>query len=138
MMQWGPGFFATFLYYFSSTGLVFAMIAIAGTGASFSSGIPQEMGLAGGLLGGLVGAYFNRTITLTLPAQNQKTFLKQLEAALTKMGYESAGEADGLRVYQRQGLSRFMSGRIFLQFEDGNAILASRAVQIRTLKKRLK
>ncbi|HIK56125.1 MAG TPA: hypothetical protein IGS37_13305 [Synechococcales cyanobacterium M55_K2018_004] len=136
-MQFGPGFFPTFLYYFSSTGLVFALVMMAATGASLASGLPQEVGLVGGLLGGLVGAYFNRTMLYTLPVNSEKKFWKSVEETLTKLGYIQTAEEDGVRVYQRSGLSKYLSGRVFVTVEGQEAAIASRAVQIRSLKKLL-
>ena len=136
-MQFGPGLLPTFLYYFSSTALVFALVTILGMDQSLSTGAPQQMGLLGGLVGGILGAYFNRTIKLELPVESEKKFLKKLEGTLTQLGYEKKLEEDGVRTYERSGTSKFLSGRIYVAIENGTATIASRATQIRRLRKLL-
>lgn len=136
-MQSGPGFAATFLYYFAATGVIFTLVAMQGMGFSSASGLPQQLGLAGGLIAGLIGAYFNRTITIAIPFQNQKKFKATLEATLNAMGYQQVSEEDDIRIYERSNLSRWLSGKIYVQLEKDQATIASRAVHIRQLQKGL-
>jgi len=136
-MQSGPGFAATFLYYFATTGVIFTLVAMQGLGLSTTSGLPQQLGIAGGVVAGLIGAYFNRTLTITVPFQNRKKFLATLETALNAMGYQQVTEEDDSRVYQRSNLSKWLSGKIYVQLEKNQATIASRAVHIRQLQKGL-
>lgn len=136
-MQSGPGFAATFLYYFATTGVIFTLVAIQGLGFSPASGLPQQLGIAGGVVAGVVGAYFNRTLTITAPFQNRKNFLATLETALNAMGYQQISEEDNTRVYERSNLSKWLSGKIYVQVEKNQATIASRAIHIRQLQKGL-
>jgi hypothetical protein len=136
-MQFGPGFWPTFLYYFGSTALVFSLVTAKALGLSIGSSFPQQMGLMGGLVAGLIGGYFNRTMTLTVPAKDKKAVTQKLEAILTQNGYHQQDEVDGVVVYERSKLSKFLSGRVFVQFEPDTVTIASRAAQIQTLKKQI-
>lgn len=136
-MQSGPGFSATFLYYFASTGVIFTLVAMQSMGLHSAAGLPQQLGIAGGVVGGLVGAYFNRSMTIVVPFQNQKQFLSTLEAALNSMGYGQVSQEEDVHVYERSNLSKWFSGKIYVQMEKQQATIASRAVHIRQLQKGL-
>jgi hypothetical protein len=136
-MQFGPGFTATFLYYFATTGVIFTLVAMQSMGLSPTSGLPQQLGIAGGLVAGLIGAYFNRSMTIAVPLSNQKKKLAPLETALRTMGYQQVSEEDTVRVYERSNLSKWLSGKIYVQIEKDQATIAGRAVHIRRLQKEL-
>lgn len=135
-MQYGPGTAATFLYYFTSTALVFTLVMTKALGTGLD-GLPQQVGLLGGLLGGLVGVYFNRTITFTIDTNGKDATSKKIAQSLTAMGYEKTSEEDGLALYERSGWSRFFSGKVFVHQEGKNTTIASRAIQVKALKKLL-
>ena len=78
-MQFGPGLLVTFLYYFSSTAVIFTLVVSRGMGLGTETGIPQAIGVAGGLLAGGIGAYFNRTVSWALPLKHKKKTLIELE-----------------------------------------------------------
>lgn len=157
-MDYGPGGSATFLYYFTSTAIIFAFITARTLGTGLE-GVPQQVGLLGGIVGGLLGAYFNRTITLSLEEylaqlhesaaadttvkstsskkMKQMAIAPDLQKILTAMGYDQTTEPndDGVAVYTRSGLSRFVSGKIYVHTEEDKTTVASRAIHIRALKK---
>jgi len=135
-MQYGPGSAATFLYYFSSTALVFTLVTATSLHTGMN-GLPQQVGLLGGLTGGLIGAYFNRTITFTLDTNGKDAPFTQLTQSLKAMGYEQTSEDDGILTFERRGLSRFVSGKLFVHLEETRATIASRATHIRALKRLL-
>jgi hypothetical protein len=137
-MQFGPGLVATFLYYFSSTAVVLAFVASRSSGLDISTGIPQQVGALGGLMAGILGAYFNRTLSFSVPVEGRKKFLNQLESTLARMGYEKVADEEGVQTYQRSSFSKWFAGKIFVQIEDQQATIASRAITVRTLKKVLK
>lgn len=140
----GPGFTATFLYYFTSATLLATLVATKGLALSLGTGLPQQLGLGVGLAAGAVGGYFNRTVALSMAAPNTARTRAKVESALSEMGYsldESEPPADGagapLNVYVRSPLRRLLSGRIYIQ-QDGNQLtVASRAGHIRQLQRRL-
>jgi hypothetical protein len=136
-IEFGPGIAATFLYYFTSTAVVLTFVASRAIGIGIDSGIPQQVGAVGGLLAGLLGAYFNRTVSFSVPVQSAKKFLNELESTLTQLGYEQIAEDEEVRIYQRSSFRKWFSGRIFVQLTDQQATIASRAITIRTLRKLL-
>jgi hypothetical protein len=137
-MQFGPGFFPTFLYYFASTSVIFTMAAARALHVGLGSGLPQELGIAGGLLAGLIGGYFNRTVTLSMPVTHQKTFLSKLNDVLSSMGYQKIEELeDQVLVYERSALSKFFSGKVFVQLAAGTATIAGRSIQMNTIRKQM-
>ncbi|GAB4146201.1 MAG: hypothetical protein Fur0046_24100 [Cyanobacteria bacterium J069] len=140
-MQFGPGFVATFLYYFASTAIVFTLVTALSLDAELT-GIPRQVGLLGGIVGGITGAYFNRTVSIVLPIKGKKLFWNSLNPALTDLGYtlcqNAEGEdADGVRVYERTGLRKALSGKIYVQLEKDKATLSGRSAQIKAIQKRL-
>lgn len=145
----GPGFTATFLYYFTSATLLATLVATKGLNLSLASGLPQQLGLVVGLAAGAAGGYFNRTVALSIAAPNTARTRAKVEAALSDMGYSldapnpaisepATGEASSpLSVYVRSPLRRLLSGRIYIQ-QDGNQLtMASRAGHMRQLQRRL-
>lgn len=136
-MPTGPGFLPTFLYYFALTTLVMTMLSTQGVGLDSATGVPFIVNPAVGVLAGLLGAYFNRTVTLSVPFQNKKTFLRTLEASLGEMGYELAAEMEEWKVYRRSPLRQVFSGKVYVKLEPGKATISSRSVHIRQLRQRL-
>ncbi|MCA1991088.1 MAG: hypothetical protein LDL41_03440 [Coleofasciculus sp. S288] len=136
-MQLGPGFWATFCYYFTGLTLIGAILASKALGLSLATGMPYRLGMVFGLLGGLVGAYFNRTATLSLEFQNEKTFTTTLNNALAEMGFEQKSELDDFIVYQRPAFSHLFSGSVFVQIEKGVATIVSRSTNIKRLHKKI-
>ncbi|NJL40076.1 MAG: hypothetical protein HC899_27450 [Leptolyngbyaceae cyanobacterium SM1_4_3] len=136
-MQFGPGFGATFLYYFTSTAILFTLVSSQALGVDMGSGIPQQVGLVGGLVAGLMGAYFNRTTTLSVTFKGKKAFLANLNTVLSQMGYQQKSEEDDLLVYERSALGRFLSGKVYVQIEPEKATIASRSLQLKRIQKQI-
>jgi hypothetical protein len=133
-MQFGPGFLPTFFYYFATTSLLLALATSKGLGLGFSTGYPQQIGVLGGLIAGILGGALNRTITLTVPFNDQKAFIARLNDIMTRKGYERQEDMDEVWVYQRANLAKLLTGKVFVFFGEGNATIASRAVQIRGIR----
>ncbi|MEB3268735.1 MAG: hypothetical protein VKJ09_09365 [Leptolyngbya sp.] len=134
----GPGFALTFLYYFSGSALVATFLAVKSLGYGLNTGLPGQLALIVGAVGGFVGGFFNHTMTLTVPFKSRKQFLKTLvQDTLEPMGYELAEEVDDIRVYRRSPLRQIFSGKIYVEVQRDRAILASRALHIRALRKKL-
>jgi hypothetical protein len=135
MQSLGPGFLPTFLYYFVGTTVIVAIVVTQGLGLNPETGIPYQLGLPAGLLAGLVGAYFNRSIVIHIPFEHRHRFSKTLTDTLTQLGYAETGKFDEFSVYERAGLSKFFSGKIFIQVEKTSATIAGRSRMIRTLQR---
>jgi hypothetical protein len=136
-MQAGPSFLTTFIYYFATTALILTLVISQSTGLAIASGIPQQVGAIGGVLVGLVGIYFNRSVMVTAHFSDRKKFLTELEAILTTMDYKLLTEEEDIRVYERSGFRKWLSGRVFVQLEKQQATIATRAVHMRCLEPEL-
>ncbi len=138
----GVGFWPTFIYYFSCTALIVAIATSQGLNLSLTTPQPYRYGVLLGLLAGLIGAYFNRTTSLTVAFQDQQEFTVQLQQTLAEMGFEPQSEvvadlgADYL-IYQRSALGRLLSGKIFVQMAPHSVTISSRAIHIQQLQQKL-
>lgn len=136
-MSFGPGFASTFLYYFVTTTVIMTAITLRATGLSLDSGYPQQFGLMMGILGGLVGGYFNRTSTFTVASSKPSDQLESLESILAGMGYEASEMGDRfddtVSLYQRSGLSALVSGKVFVQLEKRQITVAARSISLKRI-----
>ena len=130
-----PGATITFLYYFSMTTLIVLLVMSQGMGVSLNSQIPYQLGISLGLITGVMGAYFNRSVTLTLKIKNPQTFMKQLESTLATLGFENASQVDDYTIYSRAGFSSLFSGKILVKIEPKSAILIGRSRNIKSLQR---
>lgn len=139
--RFGPGFLATFLYYFSTTALLTTFIISKGLDLNVGTGLPQQIGVVIGLLVGLLGGYFNRTTSFSVAFTNRDKFVKSLDSTLSEMGYEVVDSPDDVDddiiVYRRSALGRFLSGKVFVQLEPHEATIASRSVQVNGIRNRV-
>ncbi len=135
----GPGFGLTFLYYFSGTALVTALLAVKTLGVGLESGLPNLYGTALGTVGGLLGALVNRSTTLTVPFSSRKTFKRELDAALADMGYteDTTAHLDGILVYRRPFVRQLLSGRIYVLIDEKQAQIGTRLIHMGGIKQRL-
>lgn len=136
-MGYGPGFTATFLYYFVTTTLVATFVVSKGLGLPISSGYPSQIGLAIGLVAGLLGGYMNQSTSCSIAFDDPDTFKETLTSALDDMGYSHAYDDEGVSVYTRSPLRQLLSGKIFVKFETGEVTVTSRSVHIKDLQRRL-
>ncbi|MBE9178775.1 hypothetical protein IQ268_09410 [Oculatella sp. LEGE 06141] len=136
-MQFGPGFTATFLYYFATTAILFTLLASQVLHLGTGTGIPQQVGILGGLIAGVLGAYFNRTTTFSVGFKNQKTFLKELHKTMQAMGYEQKAQEEDVLIYERPGLGKVLAGKVYVQLEPETVTIASRSIQLKRIQKTL-
>jgi len=141
----GPGFWPTFLYYFSGTGLIIAIVLVQGAHLSARSGLPLQVGLAFGLVAGFLGAYFNRSVMLTLELETVKISPESLKAKLIEIGFHEktelvdsdCNEQESTWVYERSLLSRLFSGQVYVSQDESAIYVSGRAGVIRSLRKHL-
>ncbi|MBE9065119.1 hypothetical protein IQ260_00425 [Leptolyngbya cf. ectocarpi LEGE 11479] len=133
----GPENSLTFLYYFGTTTLLTIVLASSVLHLSPMSVIPNQLGLVMGLVGGGLGLYFNRSVTLKQPIKGHKVFLNQISQPLAELGYapiEDDSLPADLVIYARNSLRGLLSGKIYIRLEAKTAYITSRAVHIRGLK----
>ena len=136
----GPEHSLTFLYYFGTTTLITIMLASVVFHLSPMSGLPNQLGLAMGLAGGMVGLYFNRSVTLKQSIKGHKVFLNQISQPLEKLGYAQVEDDNmpaDIVVFARRNLRGLLSGKIYIRLDAKTAYITSRAVHIRGLKRTL-
>jgi uncharacterized membrane protein YraQ (UPF0718 family) len=136
-MPSGPGFFFTFLYYFSCTSLIVIFVTWQGLGVNLDTALPYQFGSLLGLLAGLWGAYFNRSLSLNTTFSNQKAFLKNLNENLNSLGFQEQEKREELTIYSKSGLSNWFAGQILLQIDEKSATIIGRSSYIRRLRHRL-
>ncbi|NEP49641.1 MAG: hypothetical protein F6K65_12850 [Moorea sp. SIO3C2] len=136
-MQLGPGLLITFLYYFTCTTLITTVFSSQVLRLSLVTGMPYSVGVIFGLIGGLLGTYFNRTVTVSLEFKSKKVFTAALQDTLTEMGFEETSKLDDFVVYQRPALSNLFSGKVFVQIGKGKANIASRSRNIKRISRKL-
>ncbi|WP_204141165.1 hypothetical protein [Halomicronema sp. CCY15110] len=132
----GPGTSFTFLYYFATAGVITWLFVARLFGVGLMTTLPEEIGLVGGVLFGLVGILFNRSTTLEIPFTSKKKFRQQLSDVMASMGYALDTTEGSVDRYQKPKASRFFAGDIFVQQRSQSAIFISRVSNIRTLKRR--
>ncbi|MEM7064989.1 MAG: hypothetical protein AAF572_17750 [Cyanobacteria bacterium P01_B01_bin.77] len=133
----GPENSLTFLYYFGTTTLLTIVLASSVLHLSPMSVIPNQLGLVMGLVGGGLGLYFNRSVTLKQPIKGHKVFLNQISQPLAELGYtpiEDDSLPADLVIYARNNVRGLLSGKVYIRLEDKTAYITSRAVHIRGLK----
>ncbi|NEO36756.1 MAG: hypothetical protein F6J90_10720 [Moorea sp. SIOASIH] len=136
-MQLGPGLLITFLYYFTCTTLITTVFSSQVLRLSLVTGMPYSVGVIFGLIGGLLGTYFNRTVTVSLEFKSKKVFTAALQDALSEMGFEETSKLDDFVVYQRPALSNLFSGKVFVQIGKGTATIASRSRNIKRISRKI-
>ena len=88
-----------------------------------------------GLVTGILGANFNRNVTVTAPVKGKKAFMRTFNQILAEMGFEAQSELEGFTVYQKSALATLFSGRVFVKIEGLSATIIGRASTIRKLAK---
>ncbi len=136
----GPENSLTFLYYFGTTTLLTIVLASMVLHLSPMSVVPNQLGLVMGLVGGALGLYFNRSVTVIQSIKGHKVFLNQISQPLAELGYlpvEDDSLPADLVIYARRSLRGLLSGKIYIRLDAKKAYITSRAVHIRGLRQKL-
>lgn len=136
-MRSGPGFLVTFLYYFVTTSLIAALVIAQQTGGSITSGEIYRSGILAGLLAGGIGAYFNRSVTFSVPVKNQKKFTRSLVQTLTEMGFRETEKLEDCTLYEKPNMAGMFAGKLLVQVEPETATISGRSRIINSLRKKI-
>jgi hypothetical protein len=137
MLQ-GPNFWVAFLYYFAGTTLIVLLLASQGMGMSLDMALPYQMGTFCGLISGIAGAYFNRSVTISVTFPNPKTLVRELDKALAQIGFEQKTQLDDYTIYnQSVALRTVFSGKIFVKIEKNSAQISGRSRHLKRLQEAL-
>ncbi len=134
----------TFVYYCAMTTLIGAFLAGNTLHLSLFTPQPYRLGLVAGIIGGIVGAYFNHTASFSIAAQHPQALEQQLETVLAELGYcvvdnqdiepDTQAPTPDCLIYRRSSWHKFFSGPIIIQRQGETLTIISRAGMIRRLR----
>ncbi len=128
-----PGFSLTFLYYFSMTAFAAWLVASQALGLELGHPIPFSSGALLGLVAGAIGAYQNRGVTVAIAVKDRKSFERQLTRTLAEIGFTEISREDEITIYSPPQGKAWISGKLYLNWNEKSAVLAARARIIRRL-----
>ena len=130
-----PGITITFLYYFACTNIIIFFIAFTQSARlGIDESLLYQLGLVVGLLTGILGAKFNRSVTITASYRKSKNFEKTIEKVLNNLGFISNYQLEEFTVYQIPSLKSLFVGKLFLQIEKRSSTIICRASLAKQLK----
>ncbi len=130
-----PGITITFLYYFACTNVIIFFIAFTQSARlGIDESLLYQLGLVVGLLTGILGAKFNRSVTITASYRKSKNFEKTIEKVLNNLGFISNSQLEEFTVYQIPSLKSLFVGKLFLQIEKRSSTIICRASLAKQLK----
>ena len=128
-----PGFWLTFSYYFAVTNLIVIGIFSQRLGLNWLDPSIYPLSICVGLITGLLGANFNRSVTIEVPFKRKAEFLKILNKELADMDFVATSELENFTVYQKSNFATLFSGRIFVKTEGKTATIIGRASAVKKL-----
>ena len=130
-----PGIGITFLYYFACTNVIIFFIAFTQSARlGIDESLLYQLGLVVGLLTGILGAKFNRSVTITASYRKSKDFEKTIDKFLNNLGFITNSQLENFTVYQIPSFKSLFVGKLFLQIEKRSATIICRASLAKQLK----
>ena len=130
-----PGIAITFLYYFACTNVIIFFIAFTQSNRlGIDESILYQLGLVFGLLTGVLGAKFNRSVTVTASYRKSKNFEKTIQKVLNDLGFITDSQLEEFTVYQIPSFKSLFVGKLFLQIEKRSATIICRSSLVKQLK----
>ena len=130
-----PGITITFLYYFACTNVIIFFIAFTqSTRLGIDESLLYQLGLVVGLLTGVLGAKFNRSVTITASYRKSKNFEKTIKKVLNDLGFITDSKLEEFAVYQIPSFKSLFVGKLFLQIEKRSSTIICRASLAKQLK----
>jgi hypothetical protein len=129
----GPNGFITFLYYFGLTSLILSVAIAQSLHLDLGTPTPYQYAFILGVIGGIWGAYFNRSVTLELKSHQPQNLLANLENKLNELGFIQCQEQDGIRIYSPRFLPSLFMGKIRILVQENQVRIVGRAVHIQKL-----
>lgn len=131
-----PGIVITFLYYFACTNVIIFLIALTQSARlGIDESILYQLGLVIGLLTGILGAKFNRSVTITASYRKSKNFEKTIKKLLNDLDFTTDSQLEEFTVYQIPNFKSLFVGKLFLQIEKRSSTIICRASLAKQLKK---
>ncbi len=130
-----PGITITFLYYFACTNVIIFFIAFTQSARlGIDESLLYQLGLVVGLLTGVLGAKFNRSVTITASYRKSKNFEKTIKKVLNDLGFITDSQLEEFTVYQIPSFKSLFVGKLFLQIEKRSSTIICRASLAKQLK----
>ena len=130
-----PGIAITFLYYFACTNVIIFFIAFTQSGRlGIDQSLLYQLGLVFGLLTGVLGAKFNRSVTIIASYKKSNNFEKKLEKLLNDLGLITNSQLEEFTVYQIPTIKNLFVGKLFVQIEKRSATIICRASLAKQIK----
>ncbi len=130
-----PGITITFLYYFACTNVIIFFIAFTQSARlGIDESLLYQLGLVVGLLTGVLGAKFNRSVTITASYRKRKNFEKTIKKVLNDLGFITDSQLEEFTVYQIPSFKSLFVGKLFLQIEKRSSTIICRASLAKQLK----
>ncbi len=130
-----PGIVITFLYYFACTNVIIFVIAFTQSNRlAVDESILYQLGLVVGLLTGILGAKFNRSVEITASYKKSKNFEKIIKKVLDDFGFIADSQLEEFTVYQIPSFKSLFVGKLFLQVEKRSSTIICRASLAKQLK----
>lgn len=133
----GPDGFITFLYFFGLTSLIASVTIAQFLHLDLGETTPYQYAFIPGIIGGVWGTYFNRSVTVELTAKKPQEILAKLEQQLNKIGFTECQTQDALRTYSPPPFKALFMGKIRILIQKQHIRIVGRAVHLRELKKLL-
>jgi len=131
----GPNGFITFLYYFGLTSLIASVAIAQALHLDLGTPTPYQYAFIPGMIGGVWGSYFNRSVTLELQSHHPQNLLANLENKLQELGFTQCQQQGQIRIYSPQLLSSLFMGKIRVLVAENQIKIVGRAVHIQQLQK---
>ena len=130
-----PGIGITFLYYFACTNLIVFFIGFTqGARLGIEESLLYQLGLGVGVITGILGATFNRSVTVTAVYKKSRIFEKDIQEVLTDLGFLAASELEGFTVYKIPSVKSLFVGKVFVEIEKGSATIICRSSLAKEIK----
>jgi len=129
----GPNGFITFLYYFGFTSLIGSVVIAQSLHLDLGTPTPYQYAFIPGIIGGVWGTYFNRSVTLEIKSHQPQNLLANLENKLNELGFTQCQQQDQIWVYSPELLPSLFMGKIRVLVQENQIRIVGRAIHIQKL-----
>ncbi|MEN9234538.1 MAG: hypothetical protein Q6J74_10650 [Gloeomargarita sp. DG02_1_bins_92] len=131
----GPDGWITFLYYFGLTSLIAIVPMARFWHLDFGQPASYQYALIPGILGGVWGAYWHRSITLEFTGKKPPEMLPKLEQKLKEMGLTKRQDEGAVHIYAPPAFPALWMGKVRVWVQARSIKIVGRAVHMRELQK---
>ena len=130
-----PGIGITFLYYFACTNLIVFFIGFTqGARLGIEQSLLYQLGLGVSVVTGILGATFNRSVTVTAVYKKSRVFEKNIQEVLTDLGFTATSELEGFTIYKIPSVKSLFVGKVFVEIDKRSATIICRSSLAKEIK----